>query len=236
MHPQYFALTLALLLQATASWAGATVASETTDYQPIAARYEETRSITDVPDESSVWYFIRQPNQVEILRADYAEIWQRDERGELSFTRVFHADRTLIQYTPGQLRTEGLQKNWSVLNTIIDPRRLLALEQVGTVTFLDRPALRYEGQLGDQRIEIIWLIEENLVARFVHSTRDATVLLELKDLRSSPDSTWPQAGLATVDAYTALDAADLGDMEYDPFVKRVLAGDSAQGSHEHYAH
>ncbi len=234
MYPRYFVFILALLLPGGAVSADTTTTNGPDVYQPLAARYQETRRIPGAHEESSDWYFTRQDGQVETARGDYAEVWQRDGRGELTLTRVFHRDRKLIQFTPGELRTQGRQKDWSALNSIIDPRQLASLKQAGSVSVLGRPALRYAGKLGGERIEVLWLAKEALAAKFVRSGRDGSVSLELKELRTSPDSRWPQASLARADQYAFLDAADLGDMEYDPFVQRVLGMESGHGAHAHH--
>lgn len=236
MYLGHFVFILVLLLHTGAASADTTTTSEPSVYQPLAARYQETRRIAGTHKESVDWYFTRQNNQVETARGDYAEVWQRDGRGEITLTRVFHRDRKLIQYTPGELRTQGRQQNWPALNSIIDPQQLAALKQVGTVSVLGRPASRYTGKLGGERIEVLWLAKEALAAKLVRSGRDGSVSLELKELRPSPDSHWPQASLARADQYAFLDGADLGDMEYDPFVQRVLGVDSGHGSHTHHPH
>lgn len=233
---RYAVLLLLMLPNAALTWAGVDSAREATIHQPLAARYQETRRVAGEREESRDWYFIRQNDQVETARGDYAEVWRRDERGEIALTRVFHRDRKLIQYTPGELRTQGRQRDWSSLNSIFDPRRLAGLKPAGTATVLGRPALRYTGKLGEERIEVLWLTGEALAARFVRSGRNGRVSLELRELRSSPDSRWPQASLAKADRYAFLDGADLGDMEHDPFVRRVLGADSGEGAHAHHAH
>lgn len=236
MHPSYFVFILALLLQTGAARADTPVTGEPAAYEPLAAHYRETRSVKGAPKASADWYFIRQDKRVETARGDYAEVWQRDERGELSLTRVFHQDRKLIQYTPGELRTQGRQQDWSALNSVVGPRQLAALKRVGTVSFLGRPALRYAGKLGGERVEVIWLSKEALAAKLVRSGADASTVLELKELRSSADSRWPQASLPRSEGYAYLDGADLGDMEYDPFVQRLLAADAGHGAPGHHAH
>lgn len=230
---RYVILFLSLLPYTALSWADANTTHEATTYQPFAARYQETRRVAGARQESVDWYFTRQNNQVETARSNYAEVWQRDERGELTLTRVFHRDRKLIQYTPGELRTQGRQQDWSVLNSIIDPRQLAALKQAGTVSVLGRPASRYTGKINGEQIEVIWLTKEALAAKLVRAGRDGSVSLELKELRPSPDPQWPQAELAKADEYAFLDGADLGDMEYGPFVQRVLGIDSGHGAHAH---
>lgn len=236
MYPRYFVFILALLLHTGAASADTPATGEPSVYQPLAAHYRETRRVVGARKESTDWYFTRQNEQVETARGDYAEVWQRDERGELTLARVFHQDRKLIQYTPGELRTQGRQQDWSALNSIIDPRQLTTLKRVGTVSVLGRPASRYAGKLGGERIEVLWLVKEALAAKLVRSGRDGSVSLELKELRSSPDSRWPQASLARADRYAFLDGADLGDLEYDPFVQRVLEIDSGHGAHAHRPH
>ena len=246
MHPRPVVLILALLLHTgvasadsvtTATTATTAITtSEPSAYQPLAARYQETRRAAGAHKKSVDWYFTRKNNQVETARGDSAEVWQRDERGELTLTRVFHQDRKLIQYTPGELRTQGLQKDWSALNSVIDPRRLATLKQVGNVSFLGRPASRYTGKLGEEKIEVVWLTKEAIAARVIRSGRDGNVSLELKELRASPAARWPQASLARADQYAFLDGADLGDMEYDPFVQRVLGVGGGHAAHTRHAH
>lgn len=233
MHPNYFPFILVLLLQTGTASADAQSVGVPDVYPPLAAHYQQTRHLSGAHKESSDWYFIRQDNQIETARGDHAEVWQRDERGELTLTRVFHRDRKLIQYTPGELRTEGRLKDWSALNSIIDPRRLATMKQAGSVSVLGRPALRYTGKQDGDRIEVLWLTKEALVARFVRSGRDGSTALELMQLRATPDARWPQASLVRAERYASLDAADLGDMEYDPFVQRVLGMDSGHGAHVH---
>lgn len=229
MDLRYLSLILGLILPGAVAWADNLSRPEPVGYQPLAARYEETRRVNGTDEKLDDWYFARQKGQVESARNNYAEVWQRDERGELTLTRVFQQDRKLIQYTPGELRTQRRTKDWTALNSIIDPRQHAALKQVGTGSILGRTALRYVGDIGQERIELLWLAEEALAAKLTRSgANGSSITLELKELRAAPDSNWPLASQAKIDHYAALDGADLGDMEYDPFVKRVLAAD---GSH-----
>lgn len=226
MVSRYLSLILGLILPGAVAWADNLSRHEAVGYQPLAARYEETRRVNGTDEKLDDWYFARQKGQVESARNNYAEVWQRDERGELTLTRVFQQDRKLIQYTPGELRTQRRTKDWTALNSIIDPRQHAALKQVGTGSILGRTALRYIGEIGQERIELLWLAEEALAAKLTRSgANGSSITLELKELRAAPNPNWPLASQAKIDQYAALDGADLGDMEYDPFVKRVLAAD-----------
>jgi len=65
-----------------------------------------------------------------------------------------------------------------------------------------------------------------------HGQGDKAVRLVLRELRQQPAREWNWAEPETLAAYARLDAADLGDMEYDPFVQKVLH----QDGHGHEAH
>lgn len=236
MYIRYFFFFLALLLHSELVSAENKIASEPVVYQALAAHYQETHRVAGGHKESTDWYFSRQNNQVETARGSYAEVWQRDDRGELTLTRVFHQDRKLVQYTPGELRTEGRLQEWSALNSIIDPRQLTSLKQNGTVTILGKTASRYTGKFGEDRVEVLWLPKESLVAKLVRTKSNTTTILELKELRASSDAHWPQASLDKSEGYTYIDGSDLGDMEYDPFVQRLLEVDGGHDGHGHHAH
>lgn len=231
-----YAILLFFLLPYTAlSWADADTAREALTYEPLAAHYRETRTVARKTKESADWYFVRQDRRVETARAGYAEVWRRDERGELTWQRMFHDDRKRIEYTPGQLRTENRLPAWDTLNTVIDAKRLADFKPVGHAPAFKRPATQYRGTLGDERIEVVWLNREAIPARIVRKTKEGTYTLTLQTLRSTPDPAWPQAKPAQTDDYQIIDGADLGDMEYDPFVARLLGSNAhdAHGGHRH---
>jgi hypothetical protein len=231
VNPRLFFLVLSLLLLP----AIANAATEPiTDFQPLTVHYRETRSNQGAGKAVADWYFARRAGEVEAARGDSAEVWKRDIRGDITLIRVFHQDQKLIQYTSGELRTQSRYPDWVSLNSIFDPRKISALKRVGTVSYLGRPASCYQGKLDSQKVKVVWLDSEALTAKVVRSWRGNSVTLELKELRTVPDANWPQAGLGKAEAYALLDGADLGDMEYDPFVQRVLGRDGDHGGHAHY--
>lgn len=124
----------------------------------------------------SDWYFSRGEQRLRVVKGDIEEIWQRESRGQVSFERIFHADKRRVFYTPGELRTLGIEIDWEH-----------AVEAVALAGLRERA----EGQ-GDQP---------------------------------------PKA-----DDYERLDAADLGDMDYDAFARKAEAYDVRLGwrqPHEH---
>lgn len=203
-------------------------------YPPLAARYQELRSDADGHRQASGWHLTRHGQQVEFARGGYVELWERDERGEIAWQRIFHDQRKLIGYTPGELRTQRRVQSWDVLNTVIDANALQQLKRVERTRFQNRMATRYRGTLGKEKVEVLWLEAERLPAEIVRRGKHGAYRLSLRELRAAPAPGWPRADLARAESYEYIDGSDLGDREYEPFVQRVLAMDDANGSgHAH---
>ncbi|MEK6750557.1 MAG: hypothetical protein AABY83_15365, partial [Pseudomonadota bacterium] len=134
-----------------------------------------------------------------------------------------------VDFLPRSGFVQQRHQDWTMLNQVVAERQLRALKHVATVIFLGRPAERYIGHQGEEKIEVVWLPHEALAAKYVRATHKQRMTLELKELHPSPAAHWPNANPATSEAYDFLDGADLGDMEYDPFVRRVLASDGQHG-------
>ncbi len=240
MKSKLFFLGLTLLFQSAVAGAaiGATTGAivEPADAPALAAHYRETIGVKKgtKSGQAADWYFSRRSNEIETARGEYAEVWKRDARGEVTLTRVFHADRKLIEYTSGELRTQKRYPDWTTLSAVLDPHITPALKPVGATSYLGRAATRYKGKLDGLNVEVVWLNRESLAAKIVRSSPVGKVTLELKELRAAPDIRWPQAGLDKAESYALLDGADLGDMEYDPFVQRVLGRGEGHGGHAHH--
>lgn len=122
------------------------------------------------------WYFSRGEQRLRVVKGDIEEIWQRESRGQVSFERIFHADQRRVFYTPGELRTLGIEADWA-----------------GAVESIERSGLRE---------------------------------------RAEGEGAQPPKA----DHYERLDAADLGDMDYDAFARKAEAYDVKLGwrqPHEH---
>ena len=234
MMRKYLIPCLAFALQCLTTHAA--VPDPASDAMPIAAQYREISPVGDGKPRSSDWYLVRRAGEVDIVRGDYAEVWKRDERGEIDLTRVFHDDRKLVAYSGGELRTQRRYPEGSALNTLFDPRHVATLKPDGKLTWLGRSATRYKGTLAGKKAEVVWLDKESLVAKLLRSNARGRTGVELKALHATPDAAWPRTGLDGTDDYALIDGADFGDMEYDPFVQRVTARDGMHGGAGGHAH
>jgi hypothetical protein len=197
------------------------------EFQRIAARYLEVRGDAHSAPRTSEWYFTRDGDRVEIGSGSYVELWSRDGRGEVSWQRIFHDDRKLVDYTPGELRAQHRDLSWATLNTIVDAKQVLnELRRVEKASYLDHAATRYERTTEADTLRVVWLDQEQLPGRIERRQSGHVVYtLTLQELLPAPAGQWPRADLARARDYELVDGSDLGDRENDPFVRKVLAMD-----------
>ena len=177
------------------------------------------------------WYWWRQPDCVETRDAggSTGQIWESSKSGQVTYWRVFHKEKRVIEYTPGDLRALGQHPDWPTVSSVIDPTLLTTkLQPVGKVEILDRQAQRYQGQVDGMEFEVWWLDQEQVPAliRQVSEIREET--LRLKEIYPLQKSPWSYSQIVD---YMHLDYADLGDKESDPFVRSLTHGEAHIPAH-----
>jgi hypothetical protein len=190
----------ALLLSALA-W-GTVAQAEPGVLRPVAARYGVTWTDAEGSLSRQQWFFLRQAQQVALVKGDIEEIWRRDPRnGDVSLLRVWRAQRLLVHYPAGELRTLNVVADWRALSTLCDAA--------------DAPDW-----------DAIW----QLPRRLLRQAGGRSLQWALLEARDAAAADWPVPAAAT-GGFDRLDAADFGDMEYDPRVRQLLARDEAAGWH-----
>jgi hypothetical protein len=207
--------------------------------RPVAARYEtvgvdRTGRITRKSD----WYLVRTASRIETAGDGRAEVWERSERGDLSMRRVFRDEQFILEYHPGDLRAMNIQPEWRALGTVIDPAMLPRSTPTGSKKALGRTAQVYRSGTGRDRVEIWWIAELSLPARVKRTGELGAYTMKLVEFRESAPSDWPLASQWRTAEFRVVDAADLGDLEYDPVVKRIMRADASRqsglgGAHAH---
>lgn len=176
----------------------------------------------------TVWTLERRSDRVEIreLQHDTGEIWRRDQHGNISFERVFHKQRRIVDYTASDLRSLESYPSWQRVSEIADAQLFgNTLKHAGLTRALGKKAERYKGRSGEVDIEIVWLTNERLPYKFKQQSRNQRIELTLTRLAPLSDF-WESDSTS---AYTRLDYADLGDGPSDPFFKQL----SEHAEHKH---
>ena len=197
------------------------------DPPPIAARYRVTLALRGQPVRVQQWQLGRNATEISWIKGPaLAEIWRRDRSG-IRLERLLPQDQHLIDYSAGELRTLQVALDWWTLGSLIAPVDLAKLR-------LQRPSgpalpyRSYQGRQGQDAIHLRWDPVALLPVRLLRRSAAGQVLFERTAVYPSAPAGWPRADAGSAD-YQRLDAADFGDMEYNPVVQRAQARDVLAG-------
>ena len=178
------------------------------------------------------WVFVRSAERIELRKGAIDETWSRDARGRIAFERTFHEHAKVVDYSSGELATLGVQADWKTLAGFVDAREMAALRLRGRSRSGPEQRLRYEGRIGDEQVRIDWLPALQLPALVQRDSRSrGRTRIELKSHQTAlppPD--------ARSSGYLHLDAADFGDMDYEPVVRLSEALDIRSGWRRPHSH
>lgn len=224
-------------------------ASAESGWGPVAAHYRVSFKLAPSkvkPGTSSPavqdWYFIRQNNLIATLRPDSAELWRQTPQG-LSLERVFHPERHVVEYTPGELKTMGIQAQWRQLSSPFDAQALRQLKPGAKQGSLQD----FSGTLNGEQVKLTWDHAQHLPHKLLRSNKTGSFSMSrISSVQSSPldlskvsapnwPAAWPETESGLL-AYQRLDASDFGDMADNPVVRKAEALDIQQGWRQAHAH
>lgn len=201
----------------------------------VSCRYEMKVTPHNKAKQASTntWYFWRKPGMVQTLDADgdYGEIWEQTVTGHIHYRKLYHSDKTAVEYMPADNPTNNFSFDWRKLSTMLSPKELDTLKFVKKTQVLGHTAELRQGKIDGQNVTVQWLTTENLPASIIRKDqKNNTVelrLVEIMPLETAKRKPFANTDLAN---YRHIDAVDFGDMESDPFVKKIMA---AEGHHHH---
>lgn len=206
---------------------------KTTEITPLTATFKTSVHNTTGSEQSFIWKLIRSANKIEVLREDTAqsEIWSRTSNDLWYYEKAFHEDRTVVQYSPVDLKTLGIQPQWLNAATAINPKILQALSpgHAGK-NFFGFLSTKYTGPVGHTDYTVIWLKDVALPAQIIQVNEEHKIKTQLLNIEPLSQFNTPFTNLIS---YRLIDYSDLGDMERDPFVKKIQHSLPASHAHVH---
>lgn len=155
-------------------------------------------------------------------KSGISERWQRDEEGRVWYRRIFHAEEKIVEYQPTDLRLGNVDREWTRIASVLEPRVLQALElQSHRPQVHGRDASVYRGTRDGNGWEVWWLAAEEIPARVRISTAAGASVLQLIKLDLV------EVNSAICDApntahFELIDFADLGDRHGDAVIESML--------------
>ncbi|MDZ4151299.1 hypothetical protein, partial [Methylicorpusculum sp.] len=111
-----------LLLSACAQQPGKPLQIQRLEQLPALAAEFETIVESDDGQQRYQWRFWRTAKRVEThnLQDNTGEIWTKSTDGKIAYERVFHDQKQVIEYTPGDLNAIGAVPDWSAIATLLN--------------------------------------------------------------------------------------------------------------------
>ena len=202
---------------------------------PLSARYQVSYTPKAGRPQVQTWTLHRSATEIAWLKSGgQDDIWRRDRSG-IRLDRVLHSDRHLIRYSAGELRTLAVDLDWQALGSLLNDADLARLRKLAVPTtgaaaagLKDAHLPRYVGSLDGGRIDLRWDPVTRLPVDLRRHGPGGQVRYRLVAVAPVAPSDWPKAGAGS-DDYQLLDAADFGDMAYNPVVRQQQARDVRAG-------
>jgi hypothetical protein len=146
-------------------------------------------------------------------------VWRQTADG-VELRELYPADRRMVVYAPGDLRTLDKVPDWALLSGLVDPALRARLTVAGKASAFAQPLARYRGaDAQGKHVELDWLPAPGLPARYCTGKPDSRKCsggdaIGLQELTQVP----AERAFTPLDGLLEIDHADLGDMEMDAFV------------------
>lgn len=213
----------------------ATDANGTTSLPAVAGRFE---SITITLDKSMApakhaWYFWRNDNmlQTQDSDGDFGEIWQKTVTNDIEYRKLYHADKTAVEYAPADNPTNHIDFDWQTLAQMLSPKELAALTSVKKIKVLGKDAELRKGTINGQTLTVKWLINDHLPASIIRKDAKKMVTIKLLAIEPLASAHKQPFSLDALKDYRHIEAIDFGDMESDPFVKKIMTVEGHSHTH-----
>ena len=192
----------------------------------LAARFQVTLTRPGLPVQQQTWQLSRSDNLITWLKGPATEeLWHRDRSG-VRLERVLRSDRHVIAYSAGELRTLEVAVDRPTLGSLFPAASLALLRPRGPQQA--GQAQHWAGRIGAEQVDLLWDPINQLPIRLMRQGPNGRVLFLRVALHATAPRDWPRAG-ADTDDFQRLDAADFGDMDYNPVVRRARAEDERAG-------
>ena len=153
------------------------------------------------------------------IAGEPVRVWRQTPDG-VELRELYPADRRMVVYAPGDLRTLDKVPDWAQLSGLVDPALRARLKSTGDSVAFERPLARYRGaDAQGKHVELDWLPTPGLPARYCTGKPDSRKCsggdaIRLQELTQAP----AERAFTSLDGLLEIDHADLGDMEMDAFV------------------
>lgn len=189
----------------------------TQNLPPLAAEFVTTISGDDSTVNSA--RIVRTASAMEwtYLTTNTSELWTKTSNDLWFYSKVFHADRQVIEYSPVDINLLGIHQQWQQL--AINPDILhAAISTKPAADFRGWQSVIYTGKVEGITYEVLWLPQLSIAARVIAKQGKQKTVTEIRMLYINQQAPFT---FSDITHYRTIEYTDLGDMERDPFVMKI---------------
>ncbi len=189
----------------------------------VAAEYVSTTKSAHASSAQSSsqqsWRIWRQPQRLQRdnLNTPISDLWQRDGN-HFTLKKYFHAEQRGVEFHDDDLRMLNLTPDWPSTQGLLDVSVLEKLKLIKSSWQDAIPLQDYQGEIDGVHWRIEVRTDLMLPTRIEHKSKNHQQSIRLIAAYPLPQAPWQPTTIAN---HQLIDFADFGDMENDPFVKRV---------------
>ncbi|HEX7762400.1 MAG TPA: hypothetical protein VF433_02135 [Cellvibrio sp.] len=196
---------------------------------PLVAEFVTTTSGSTVVKRAKL---VRSVGVIEwfYLANNTGERWIKTTNDLWFYSKIFHTDRQIIEYSPVDLNLLGIHQQWQAF--AINPDILHALTPIRHAPdFHGWQSVLYAGEVNGVIYEILWLPQVSLAARVTAIQGKQKTMTEAARLHVNENA---PISLSDTSRYRTIEYTDLGDMERDPFVLKIQHELLDHHGHSHF--
>lgn len=190
--------------------------------EPLMAKYHETQTQANSKKIERDITLVRHGNSVAIHYSDahITELWTKLKNNRMVLTRYFNKHQRGISYEPTEMPKELRKSNWD------DKFQLLSQHTIEAMTLTktsDEHCEQQQTRTSKNKhgtITLEWLPKQRLIKTYNATSHGKKSLLQLESVEH--DAQAINQYFATLEGFDTTDYADIGDMESDPFLSKMI--------------
>ena len=148
------------------------------------------------------------------------DMWHKTSADTLALVRYFDQDKRGIEYQPNDVKYTNKDNHWQNNYQLISDSELKSMTLEKTTGEACEKVETYSSVKNGQKLTIDWLPEQKLIKHYQANHGNITETWQLTSVESSPAIV--NQAFHSRDEYKTTDYIDIGDMESDPFLIKMI--------------
>lgn len=190
--------------------------------QPLMAKYHEKQTRADGKKIERDITLTRQGHSVAIHYSDanITDLWTKLKSGRMILTRYFNKHERGISYEPNEMPKEMRKNTWDDKFQLLHQEAIDAMTLKSTTKEACAQVQTRTSKNKHNQVKLQWLPKQRLIAEYTANISGNQTSLVLESVDHNPRHI--KQYFAILEGFDTTDYADIGDMESDPFLSKMI--------------